>query len=54
MDQQVHEAIKLIRAPDYEEDTYSILMDEGVDTTKLVKKLCQDDEEIIWTTCKNN
>lgn len=33
---------KLIRAPDYEEDEYSVLMDDGVDTTDLAKKRCQD------------
>lgn len=38
---------KFIRAPDYEEDEYSVLMDDGVDTTDLAKKLCQDYIEVI-------
>lgn len=30
---------KFIRAPDHKEDENSVLMDEGVETTELVKKL---------------
>lgn len=29
----------LVEAPEHEEDGYSFLMDEGVDTSELVKKL---------------
>lgn len=38
---------KFIRAPDHEEDEHFVLMDERVDTTELVKKLCQDGKEVI-------
>lgn len=29
-------------------------MNEGVDTTELVMKLCQADKEVIWAIGKNN
>lgn len=45
---------KLIGAPNHEEGEYSVLMDKGVDTTKLVKKLCHDDKEAIWAARMNN
>lgn len=38
---------KLIGAPVHEVDEYSVLMDEGVDITELVKKLWKDDKEVI-------
>lgn len=41
---------KLIVAPDHEENEYDVLIDEGVDTTKLGKKLCQDDKEVMLAT----
>lgn len=44
---------KLIRAPNHE-DEYFVVMDEGVETTELVKKLCHADKEVIWATGKNN
>lgn len=31
---------KLIGAPDHEEDDYSVMIDEGVENVKSVKKLC--------------
>lgn len=45
---------KLIGGPDHEEDKYSAIVDEGVETSESVKKLCQIDEEVIWATSKNN
>lgn len=48
---------RLIGALDHKEDDYSILMDEGLEATKLVKKLCyvdKEDKEEIWATRKNN
>lgn len=45
---------RLIGALDHKEDDYSILMDEGLEATKLVKKLCYVDKEVIWATRKNN
>lgn len=50
-----NEAIKkLIGAPDHEEDDHSILMDEGVEIVKLVKKLCHVDKEVVWAIGNNN
>lgn len=45
---------KLIGAPNHEENKYSILMDEEVGTTKLVKKLSHTDKRVIWATGKKN
>lgn len=45
---------KLIGAPDHEEDEYFVLMDEEVETTELVKQLCQEEKEVIWAIGKNN
>lgn len=51
----LNEAIKkLIGAPNHEEDDYSVLMDEGVETAKLVKKLCHVDKEVVWAIGNNN
>lgn len=45
---------KIIGIPDHKEDEYSALMDEGVETSELVNKLCQTGKEVIWATSKNN
>lgn len=45
---------KLIRALDHKEGEYSVVMDEGVETIELVKKLCQAHKEVIWVISKNN
>lgn len=37
----------LIGALDHEEDRYSLVMDERVDTIELVTSLCQADKEVI-------
>lgn len=44
---------KLEEAPDHEEDDYSMLMEEGVDTMELEKKLCEDNKEVIFDIGKN-
>lgn len=38
---------KLIGSLDDEEDDYLVLMEERMDTTELVRKLCQSDKEVI-------
>lgn len=38
----------LIRAPKHEKDDYLVLIEEGLDTNELVKKLCQSNKEVIW------
>lgn len=53
-DHDKHIINKLIGAPDYEEDDYSILMDDGVDTKELDKELCQTNKEVIWAIEKND
>lgn len=45
---------KLVEAPDHEEENYSVLMEEGVDTKELEKKLCENNKEVICVTRKNN
>lgn len=44
----------LIGTPEHEEDDYSVLMEEGLDTNELVEKLCQTDKEVILANGKNN
>lgn len=43
---------KMVEAPDYEEDEYLELTDEGVDTKELEKKLCPANKEVISVTGK--
>lgn len=43
-----------IVAPKHEEYNCYVLMDEGVDTNKLERKLCPGDKEVVWATRKNN
>lgn len=48
-----NEAInKLVEEPVHEEDNYSVLMEEGVDTKELENKLCQDNKGVNWVTGK--
>lgn len=37
----------LIGAPVHEENDYSVIMEEGLDTNELVRKLCQSYKEVI-------
>ena len=45
---------KIIGAPDYAEDAYSLMMEEGITPDALTSKLCIQTERIVWTTGKNN
>lgn len=44
----------LISAPEHEEDDYSVLMEEGLETSELVVTLCQQGKEVIPISGKNN
>ena len=45
---------KIIGAPDYAEDAYSIMMEDGITPDALAYKLCIHANNVAWTTGKNN